>query len=118
MTGSTYGGIYKWAGYLYDTSLTQYHVHDRVYAPQTGRWDSEDPTLFAAGDSNLYRYVVNDPTAGTDPSGLVPLAVPSGANGVKAWTPLKGTMQHLSYWETFGKGASSIWQLPGEKRSG
>src|SRR5262249_28722722 len=35
-----------------------------------GRWFSEDPIGFAAGDPNLYRYVHNQPTAFGDPSGL------------------------------------------------
>ncbi len=33
-------------------------------------WLSQDPAGFAAGDSNLYRYVGNSPTNATDPSGL------------------------------------------------
>ena len=31
---------------------------------------SQDPKGFAAGDTNLYRYVGNDPTNSTDTSGL------------------------------------------------
>lgn len=42
----------------------------RWYDPRTGRWLSVDPIGFAGGDSNLYRYVNNDPVNGTDPSGL------------------------------------------------
>ena len=38
--------------------------------PVTGRWDSEDPAGFAAGDANLDRYVGNGPTRMTDPTGL------------------------------------------------
>src|SRR5437016_3358727 len=41
-----------------------------MYDPTTGRWTSEDPTGFAGGDANLYRYVGNNPTNATDPSGL------------------------------------------------
>src|SRR5208283_5277438 len=40
--------------------------------PSIGRWTSEDPLGFAAGDTNLYRYVGNGPTDGTDPTGLLP----------------------------------------------
>ncbi len=43
----------------------------RYYDPTTGRWTSEDPLGLAAGDDNLYRYVNNDPTNASDPSGLV-----------------------------------------------
>jgi uncharacterized protein RhaS with RHS repeats len=35
-----------------------------------GRWSSQDPLGFDAGDSNLYRYVGNNPTNATDASGL------------------------------------------------
>jgi hypothetical protein len=42
-----------------------------MYDPKVGRWLSVDPLSFEAGDHNLYRYVKNDPTNGTDPSGLV-----------------------------------------------
>jgi len=37
----------------------------------TGKFISEDPISFQAGDSNLYRYVENNPIVNTDPSGLV-----------------------------------------------
>jgi hypothetical protein len=44
--------------------------HARWYDGTTGRWMTQDPLGFAAGDSNLYRYVHNQPTGATDPSGL------------------------------------------------
>src|SRR6185369_5820122 len=44
----------------------------RWYDPRTGRWTSEDPAGFAAGDYNLGRYVGNGPPNATDPSGLCP----------------------------------------------
>ena len=34
-----------------------------------GRFNSLDPTGFSAGDANLYRYVGDGPTDGTDPTG-------------------------------------------------
>jgi RHS repeat-associated protein len=36
----------------------------------TGKFISEDPISFQAGDSNLYRYVFNSPIRYSDPSGL------------------------------------------------
>lgn len=33
----------------------------RYYNPETGRFLSEDPIGFLAGDVNLYRYVNNNP---------------------------------------------------------
>ncbi len=41
-----------------------------MYDTSTGRWLSDDPISFRAGDANLYRYVGNSPTNATDPSGL------------------------------------------------
>ncbi len=36
-----------------------------------GRWISEDPIGFAAGDTNVSRYVANDAVGFTDPTGLI-----------------------------------------------
>jgi RHS repeat-associated protein len=47
-----------------------YFYRARYYDPLTGRFLSEDPAGFAAGDPNLYRYVGNSPTNASDPSGL------------------------------------------------
>ncbi|MBI1916597.1 MAG: hypothetical protein HYS12_17955 [Planctomycetes bacterium] len=41
-----------------------------MFDPTIGRWTTEDPIGFEAGDANLFRYVGNDPTNATDPSGL------------------------------------------------
>jgi hypothetical protein len=41
-----------------------------MYDPTIGRWLTEDPESFAAGDANLYRYVHNNATNATDPTGL------------------------------------------------
>jgi uncharacterized protein RhaS with RHS repeats len=43
-----------------------------MYDPTVGRWLTEGPIGFDAGDANLFRYVGNDPTNLTDPSGLAP----------------------------------------------
>ena len=42
----------------------------RWYDAGVGRWLSQDPIGFAAGDANLYRYVGNGATNATDPDGL------------------------------------------------
>jgi hypothetical protein len=42
-----------------------------MYNPTSGRWLSEDPMGLAAGDTNLHRYVGNNTTGATDPSGNV-----------------------------------------------
>ena len=42
----------------------------REYSVDIGRFVTEDPLGFGAGDVNLFRYVGNSPTFRTDPSGL------------------------------------------------
>ena len=42
----------------------------RYYNPATGRFISQDPTGFGAGDVNVYRYCGNGVTYQTDPTGL------------------------------------------------
>jgi RHS repeat-associated protein len=60
---------FGFAGGLYDpqTGLVRFGARD--YDAETGRWTAKDPILFAA-DSNLYRYVLNDPVNLSDPFGL------------------------------------------------
>jgi RHS repeat-associated protein len=50
-----------------DTGLLYYRA--RFYDPELGRFLSEDPLQFAAGDINLYVYVHNRPTSLIDPFG-------------------------------------------------
>jgi RHS repeat-associated protein len=47
-----------------------YYDHARFYDASAGRFLSQDSKGFAAGDTNLYRYVNNAPTDAIDPSGL------------------------------------------------
>src|SRR5262249_50743332 len=42
----------------------------RFYSSSTGRFISEDPLGLRAGDSNLYRYVFDNPVNLADPTGL------------------------------------------------
>jgi RHS repeat-associated protein len=51
-----------------ETGLDYYRA--RYYDAANGRFISEDPIGFSAGDSNLTRYVGNSPTNWVDPSGL------------------------------------------------
>jgi RHS repeat-associated protein len=67
---AAYRGRYGWDSYETDAETGLNYVHARYYDPLTGRWMSQDPLGFDAGDSNLYRYVNNRPTVETDPSGL------------------------------------------------
>jgi len=50
-----------------ESHLTYYRR--RYYDAETGRFISNDPSGFSAGDANLYRYVGNKATTFTDPFG-------------------------------------------------
>jgi RHS repeat-associated protein len=60
---------YQWTGRENDP-LGLYYMRARYYAPYLMRFISPDPLGFGGGDTNLYRYVGNDPVDFTDPSGL------------------------------------------------
>jgi RHS repeat-associated protein len=64
---------FAFAGGIYDhqTGLVRFGARD--YDPETGRWTAKDPIGFAAGDTNLYGYVLADPINAVDPSGLFSL---------------------------------------------
>jgi RHS repeat-associated protein len=64
------GDRFKFTGREWDSEIGQYYYRSRNYAPGIGRFESEDPLGFAAGDSNLYRYVFNAPADSADPNGL------------------------------------------------
>jgi RHS repeat-associated protein len=69
------GNPYQWIGqlgYQYDHDfLAGYYVRNRHFSWGIfGRWPNRDPRGFGAGDWNVYRYVWNQPTRRSDPSGL------------------------------------------------
>ncbi len=55
--------------YQHDSELDLYFATSRHLDPVTGRWVSQDPIRWQAGDENLYRYVRNNPASAVDPSG-------------------------------------------------
>jgi RHS repeat-associated protein len=68
-TGREYAATYR---STYNTpAFNFYEYRARAYSPQLGRFMSEDPKLFDAGDYNLFRYCHNDPIDFTDPMGML-----------------------------------------------
>lgn len=61
---------FAFTGRYFDEDTGLQNNLNRWYDPLIGRWISEDPIGFEAGDPNLYRYVWNAPTRFIDPSGL------------------------------------------------
>jgi len=62
---------YRYTGREWDKEIDLYYYRARYYHPQVGRFMREDPIGFAGGDSNLYRYALNDPINSVDPYGLL-----------------------------------------------
>lgn len=69
VTGSASTNPFQYAGRENDGN-SLYYYRARYYSPQFERFISEDPIGFAGGDTNLYRYVDNNPLNFVDPSGL------------------------------------------------
>ncbi|MGF1581953.1 MAG: RHS repeat-associated core domain-containing protein [Gemmataceae bacterium] len=69
-SNASFGDRYKWTGREWDAEAKLQYNRARYYDPALGRWISRDPIGFEAGDSNLYRYVNNQPVMNTDPSGM------------------------------------------------
>ena len=63
--------LFGYTGRPLDYASGEQNNGERWYDAVTGRWLSEDPLGFAAGDANLGRYVGNGPTNASDPSGLL-----------------------------------------------
>ena len=69
-TNAAAGGNYKFTGRERDPETgLQYH-RARYYDTSTARWTTQDPLGFLPGDPNVYRYVQNQSTMATDPTGL------------------------------------------------
>jgi RHS repeat-associated protein len=60
---------YAYTGREWDPAINLQYNRNRWYDPGTGRWISQDPIGFRAGDQNLYRYVGNNVINAIDPNG-------------------------------------------------
>jgi RHS repeat-associated protein len=122
-TNATNRDRFKFAGMEWDAAIGQYYDHARYYGSSAGRFETQDPTGFAAGDTNLYRYVANSPVDSLDRSGLqepgygmVPLPgrfitdFPTAPTG--KWTPTQffGSGSPLIYLTGWGCGGMAAWR--------
>ena len=69
-TNSAVDHIFGYTGREQDPETGLNYNRARYYDPAVGRFVSEDPIGFAAGDPNPSRYVGNNVTGAVDPSGL------------------------------------------------
>ena len=105
--------FFGYTGRLFDNDTGLQNNLNRWYDARDGRWISEDPIGFAAGDSNLYRYVGNSPTNWLDPNGLETqglglqhLTTPGAAPNIVS-NGLKPGLDGGIWMSTNGGGASS-----------
>jgi RHS repeat-associated protein len=69
-TAAAFRGWYGYTGREIEKEIDLQYNHARWYNAKIGKWMTEDPLGFDAGDTNLYRYVENKSSVATDPSGL------------------------------------------------
>ncbi len=116
ITSQTHGHVnyrFTYTGRELDAETGLYYYRARYYDAENGKFISEDPIAFQAGDANLYRYVGNNPMNQTDPMGLD--AVSPGdklwddwvreqhAREAAAWKPLFTADSHSENWESKSK---------------
>ena len=80
-----------YTGGIYDESTGLYYLNARYYAPQDGRFLSQDTCRGEAGEPstwNLYAYCADNPVGYVDPSGHFPVAAAAYA-GYKAYQVVK-----------------------------
>jgi RHS repeat-associated protein len=90
ITGFRYG----YTGREQDSETGLDYYRARYYDAGVGRFISEDPLGFAAGDPNIYRYVGNSPTNFVDPSGLQSATL-SGESGFNPFAPVLPLLEGL-----------------------
>jgi RHS repeat-associated protein len=113
---SAYVWVHLHQGGRYDDASGLYHFRHRDFSPTLGRWVSQDPIGFAGGDANLYRYVHNDPTNRTDPTGLADnslYSLPSRLGDTATSDEAKDEARRIgdAIRNTFD-GSNTPWRLP------
>jgi len=111
ITAETNPGNRGWVaafGYVFDsnTGLANSPA-GRQYWVDMGRWGGTDSIWFQAGDPNLYRYVANNPTNATDPSGNEILTF----GGVAAAAGGTAALSNPVGWAIVGAAAITAWYI-------
>ncbi len=70
ISASAYGWVYLHQGGRLDSTSGLEYFRNRDYSVTLGRWVTMDPIRYSAGDVNLYRAEMNNPTSTLDFSGL------------------------------------------------
>jgi RHS repeat-associated protein len=84
-SGDTSKTRYLFTSREFDTATKLQYNRARYYDAAVGRWISEDPLGFAAGDANSQCYAGDDPIARVDASGLEVIKMPKTAAQARAY---------------------------------
>jgi RHS repeat-associated protein len=76
-SGGALANPFRYTGREFDPETGLGYYRARYYAPQLGRFVSEDPLRFGSGGTNFYGYVFQSPTNLADPLGLCPCSKPA-----------------------------------------
>ena len=96
------------------TGLVRFGARD--YDPVIGRWTAKDPILFAGGDSNLYRYVFNNPVSKFDRKGKSPQNESKNSDYLNKERMKQENQPYSEYFNKVGAMIEPILQ-PGGSRS-
>jgi RHS repeat-associated protein len=102
-TGREYAATYRGT---YISTFSFYEYRARAYNPNLGRFMSEDPKLFDAGDYNLFRYCHNEPIDMTDPMGWDPVSVSAEVDRVS----INASQEALTISESNSDGKGLGWE--------
>lgn len=69
-SNATLTPLFSFTGREWDPDAVLFYYRARWHDAHVGRFLTEDPIGFDAGDDNLYRYVLNSPIMLVDPSGM------------------------------------------------
>jgi RHS repeat-associated protein len=95
-THANVGGRYLWTGREFDVETGLQYNRARYYDPHSGRWLTQDPVGFDAGDTNLYRYVRDEPSIRSDASGLYAVFFDGTTNNLTTKRTIVGRMYEAS----------------------
>src|SRR5579872_428955 len=117
-SNSAFQPLFAFQGMLLVPETGLYYDHARWYDPHAGRWLSQDPAGFGAGDPNLYRYVTNSPTDFIDATGLQQQggapALPAMPNPQEFFTPEAfGAAYNLFYMPQMAAGIRAAYEKSG-----
>jgi len=110
----------SYTGAVYDPDTGLVNDWRRWYDPAVGRWISEDPIGFTAGDANLSRYVANSPANFTDASGLDRWIVTNGFHWwitVEQWGVGADGQPHVMGYSSLHYSCGGFTILPGDMSS-